>query len=412
MFWGTNIESGPGKPNHPTFCDKFPHKTTTGRFVCDCGWHDSDKAVDNIIVNYFLMMQNGVLWSHVEGAPNEYMCRACVNDKPGSFNTYNLDDFDAHFSKKQVVEPKSLDDSIKKIRVVELATRDRQNCQNNYMEGFLKRLEKKGVKNIIFLQDLVVSIFQNLPFFSPPLVPTVVIGEYVSFYYRRLLSCFVRPFWRQRWALLAFLAFVLCSHVQSRNDLHHQPISESTAAVVSSSTFTKPFQTISTAVSTDVTSSTYSTTTTEAQAGPGISLIAATTIATTTTSADIESERISSITTASTTTADTMATTSEPTTTSTAPEEPITCADFPNPFNATNGDSFQIVCDTLPRIIFSIGTPIRGISFKACLDVFTQTSGCGGAAYIEADQTCKIFSTAPGASRIPGNILALLIRGQ
>ncbi|EWZ30728.1 hypothetical protein BFJ70_g873 [Fusarium oxysporum] len=189
-------------------------------------------------------------------------------------------------------------------------------------------------------------------------------------------------------------------------------LAESTAAVVSSSTFTKPFQTTSTAVSTDVTSSTYSTTTTEAQAGPGISLIAATTIATTTTSADIESERISSITTASTTTADTMATTSEPTTTSTAPEEPITCADFPNPFNATNGDSFQIVCDTLPRIIFSIGTPIRGISFKACLDVFTQTSGCGGAAYIEADQTCKIFSTAPGASRIPGNILALLIRGQ
>ncbi|KAJ0141275.1 Uncharacterized protein HZ326_15836 [Fusarium oxysporum f. sp. albedinis] len=150
-------------------------------------------------------------------------------------------------------------------------------------------------------------------------------------------------------------------------------LAESTAAVVSSSTFTKPFQTTSTAVSTDVTSSTYSTTTTEAQAGPGISLIAATTIATTTTSADIESERISSITTASTTTADTMATTSEPTTTSTAPEEPITCADFPNPFNATNGDSFQIVCDTLPRIIFSIGTPIRGISFKACLDVFTQT---------------------------------------
>ncbi|EWY82641.1 hypothetical protein FOYG_14738 [Fusarium oxysporum NRRL 32931] len=67
-------------------------------------------------------------------------------------------------------------------------------------------------------------------------------------------------------------------------------LAESTAAVVSSSTFTKPFQTISTAVSTDVTSSTYSTTTTEAQAGPGISLIAATTIATTTTSADIESE--------------------------------------------------------------------------------------------------------------------------
>ncbi|SCO91902.1 uncharacterized protein FRV6_16030 [Fusarium oxysporum] len=88
MFWGTNIESGPGKPNHPTFCDKFPHKTTTGRF-------------------------NGVLWLHVEGAPNEYMCRACVNDKPGSFNTYNLDDFDAHFSKKHVVEPKNLDDSIK-----------------------------------------------------------------------------------------------------------------------------------------------------------------------------------------------------------------------------------------------------------------------------------------------------------
>ncbi|KAK2690784.1 hypothetical protein QWA68_010430 [Fusarium oxysporum] len=113
IFWGTNIESGPGKPNHPTFCDKFPHKTNTGRFVCDCGWYDSDKAVDNIIVNYFLMMQNGVLWSHVEGAPNEYMCRACVNDKPGSFNTYNLDDFDAHFSKKHVVEPKNLDDSIK-----------------------------------------------------------------------------------------------------------------------------------------------------------------------------------------------------------------------------------------------------------------------------------------------------------
>ncbi|QKD61866.2 uncharacterized protein FOBCDRAFT_281506 [Fusarium oxysporum Fo47] len=99
--------------NHPTFCDKFPHKTTTGRFVYDCGWHDSDKAVDNIIVNYFLMMQNGVLWSHVEGAPNEYMCRESVNDKPGSFNTYNLDDFDAHFSKKQVVEPKNPDDSIK-----------------------------------------------------------------------------------------------------------------------------------------------------------------------------------------------------------------------------------------------------------------------------------------------------------
>lgn len=113
MFWGTNIESGPEKQNHPTFCDKFPHKTTTGRFVYDCGWHDSDKAVDNIIVNYFLMMQNGVLWSHVEGAPNEYMCRESVNDKPGSFNTYNLDDFDAHFSKKQVVEPKNLDDSIK-----------------------------------------------------------------------------------------------------------------------------------------------------------------------------------------------------------------------------------------------------------------------------------------------------------
>ncbi|TVY73726.1 hypothetical protein Focb16_v004792 [Fusarium oxysporum f. sp. cubense] len=189
-------------------------------------------------------------------------------------------------------------------------------------------------------------------------------------------------------------------------------LAESTAAVVSSSTFTKPFETISTAVSTDVTSSTYSTTTTEAQAGQDISLIAATTIATTTTSADIESESISSLTTASTTTADTMATTSEPTMTSTAPEEPITCADFPNPFNATNGDSFQIVCDTLPRIIFSIGTPIRGISFKACLDACTQTSGCGGAAYVEADQTCKIFSTAPGASRIPGNILALLIRGQ
>ncbi|ENH74760.1 hypothetical protein FOC1_g10003544, partial [Fusarium oxysporum f. sp. cubense race 1] len=60
-----------------------------------------------------LLWGNGVLWSHVEGAPNEYMCRACVNDKPGSFNTYNLDDFDAHFSKKHVVEPKNLDDSIK-----------------------------------------------------------------------------------------------------------------------------------------------------------------------------------------------------------------------------------------------------------------------------------------------------------
>ncbi|KAI7763208.1 hypothetical protein LZL87_013020 [Fusarium oxysporum] len=113
MFWGTNIESGPGKPDHPTFCDKFPHKTNTGRFVCNCGWNDCDKAVDNIIVNYFQMMQNGVLWSHVEGTPNEYMCRACVNDKPGSFNTYCLDDFDAHMSKKHVVEPKHLDDSIK-----------------------------------------------------------------------------------------------------------------------------------------------------------------------------------------------------------------------------------------------------------------------------------------------------------
>ncbi|KAH7151121.1 hypothetical protein DER46DRAFT_579131 [Fusarium sp. MPI-SDFR-AT-0072] len=113
MFWGTNIESGPGKPDHPTFCDKFPHKTNTGRFVCNCGWNDCDKAVDNIIVNYFQMMQNGVLWSHVEGTPNEYKCRACVNDKPGSFNTYGLDDFDAHMSKKHVVEPKHLDDSIK-----------------------------------------------------------------------------------------------------------------------------------------------------------------------------------------------------------------------------------------------------------------------------------------------------------
>ncbi|KAF4959150.1 hypothetical protein FGADI_1890 [Fusarium gaditjirri] len=113
IFWGTNIKSGPGKQGHPTFCDKFPHKTNTGRFVCDCGWHDCDKPVDNIIVTYFQVAQNGVLWSHVEGAPNEYMCRACVNDKLGSFNMYDLDDFDAHISKKHVVDPYHLDDSIK-----------------------------------------------------------------------------------------------------------------------------------------------------------------------------------------------------------------------------------------------------------------------------------------------------------
>ncbi|KAF5593211.1 hypothetical protein FPCIR_5363 [Fusarium pseudocircinatum] len=113
MFWGSNIQSGPGKPNHPTFCDKFPHKTDTGRFVCDCGWHDSDKAADELIVNYFLLKQSGVLWSHVEGAPNEYMCRACVNNKPGSFNKYDLSDFNAHISEKHVVEPYSLDASLK-----------------------------------------------------------------------------------------------------------------------------------------------------------------------------------------------------------------------------------------------------------------------------------------------------------
>ncbi|EMT67268.1 hypothetical protein FOC4_g10005343 [Fusarium odoratissimum] len=71
-----------------------------------------DPSKDNRIQNFGTSI-NGVLWSHVEGAPNEYMCRACVNDKPESFNTYDLDDFDAHFSKKHVVEPKSLDDSIK-----------------------------------------------------------------------------------------------------------------------------------------------------------------------------------------------------------------------------------------------------------------------------------------------------------
>lgn len=113
MFWGTNIQSGPGKPGHPTFCDKFPHKTGTGRFVCGCGWHDSDQAVDDLIVHYFLLKQNGVLWSHVEGAPNEYMCRACVNDKPGSFNKYDLNDLNAHISENHVIDPYSLDASLK-----------------------------------------------------------------------------------------------------------------------------------------------------------------------------------------------------------------------------------------------------------------------------------------------------------
>ncbi|KAH7151120.1 hypothetical protein DER46DRAFT_579130 [Fusarium sp. MPI-SDFR-AT-0072] len=178
-------------------------------------------------------------------------------------------------------------------------------------------------------------------------------------------------------------------------------LAKSTAAVVSSSTCTEPVETISTAVSTDVTST-----------GPDTSLTAATTIATTTTSADVGSESISSITTAPTTTADTTTTIFGPTTTTAAPEEPITCPDYLNPFTTTNGDSFQIVRETLPRDIFSIGTPTQGISFKACLDACTQTSGCGGAAYVEADQTCKIFSTAPSASRIPGNILALPIHGQ
>ncbi|RBA14182.1 hypothetical protein FPRO05_02974 [Fusarium proliferatum] len=113
MFWGTNIQSGLGKPGHPTFCDKFPHKTGTGRFVCGCGWHDSDQAVDDLIVHYFLLKQNGVLWSHVEGAPNEYMCRACVNDKPGSFNKYDLNDLNAHISKNHVIDPYTLDASLK-----------------------------------------------------------------------------------------------------------------------------------------------------------------------------------------------------------------------------------------------------------------------------------------------------------
>jgi hypothetical protein len=87
--------------------------TQTGRFVCDCGWHDCGKAVDNIIVDYFQMVQSGVLWSHVEGAPNEYMCRACVNDQHGSFNTYDLNGFDAHLTDKHVVATCHLDDSIK-----------------------------------------------------------------------------------------------------------------------------------------------------------------------------------------------------------------------------------------------------------------------------------------------------------
>ncbi|KAI1028889.1 hypothetical protein LB503_002069 [Fusarium chuoi] len=96
MFWGTNIQSGPGKPGHPTFCDKVPHKT-----------------VDDLTVHYFLLKQNGVLWSHVEGAPNEYMCRACVNDKPGSFNKYDLNDLNAHISENHAIKPYSLDTSLK-----------------------------------------------------------------------------------------------------------------------------------------------------------------------------------------------------------------------------------------------------------------------------------------------------------
>ncbi|KAG5747190.1 hypothetical protein H9Q69_011211 [Fusarium xylarioides] len=115
MFWGTNIQSRPEKPDHPTFCDKFPHKTSSGGFACDCGWYDSDKAVANIILSYYLLMkQDGVLWSHVEGGPNEYMCRACVNDKPGRFNTYDLNDFDAHMTKKHIVGTSDPDDSIRR----------------------------------------------------------------------------------------------------------------------------------------------------------------------------------------------------------------------------------------------------------------------------------------------------------
>ncbi|KAG8677556.1 hypothetical protein FPOAC2_03689 [Fusarium poae] len=118
MIWGTDIRSSPrqpdhGRPDHPTFCDKFPHKTNTERFVCDCGWHDCDKAVDKINLSYsFLMEQNGVLWSHVEGGPNQFMCRACVNGNPGSFNTYDLDGFCSHISNKHVVDSYTMDDSI------------------------------------------------------------------------------------------------------------------------------------------------------------------------------------------------------------------------------------------------------------------------------------------------------------
>ncbi|KAF5597430.1 hypothetical protein FPANT_4118 [Fusarium pseudoanthophilum] len=115
MFWGTNIQSSPGRPEHPTFCDKLPHKRSTGEFACDCGWHDSGKAVADIILSYYaLMKQDGVLRSHVEGGPNEYMCRACVHDKPGRFNTYDLNDFDDHLTKKHIVGTSDPDDSIRR----------------------------------------------------------------------------------------------------------------------------------------------------------------------------------------------------------------------------------------------------------------------------------------------------------